>query len=456
MDFIDLVEPEERSLVTTNLERRFAGGADGAAYSFSLVRGDGVRVPVQVHMGLTLLEGDPVIVGILRNMTAEQEAEERARRAEIARAAAEKATKAKSEFLANISHDLRTPLTAVLGFAEQAVKRLDGAGTEGVGRYLSRIVNNAYRLSEVINDVLDLSKIESGQEEFAMVLVDFAKLISDVANDLSPIIEKRELSVVVRCDMPPAQVVVCDAAQISRVVLNLLSNAAKFADRGSVVEIRAWRDEDVAYFSIADEGVDIPADELVKIFEPFTQSSLTTRGRGAPAWALPCASGSSRPMGERFGPLWTGTTGWSSRSSCPSRDRNMGSRWRAELMIVNFKQRHRVLVVDDNRDIRELLGLELQDHQVFFAVDGEEGLAETRRLKPDLVVLDIMMPKLDGFSFLREVERDDGLKFLKVLVLSAKSTKEDLLQGLELGAIDYLTKPFKHDILAAKVDRLLR
>ena len=124
-------------------------------------------------------------------------------------------------------------------------------------------------------------------------------------------------------------------------------------------------------------------------------------------------------------------------------------------MAVNYKKRHRVLVVDDNRDIRELLGLELQDYQVFFAVDGEEGLVETRRLKPDLVVLDIMMPKLDGFAFLREVEKDEGLKFLKVLVLSAKSTKEDLLQGLELGAIDYLTKPFKKDILGAKVDRLL-
>ena len=124
-------------------------------------------------------------------------------------------------------------------------------------------------------------------------------------------------------------------------------------------------------------------------------------------------------------------------------------------MIVNLKKRHRVLVIDDNRDIRELLGLELQDYQVFFAVDGEEGLVETRRLKPDLVVLDIMMPKLDGFSFLRELEREDGLRFLKVLVLSAKSTKDDLLQGLQLGAIDYLTKPFKNDILAAKVDRLL-
>ena len=124
-------------------------------------------------------------------------------------------------------------------------------------------------------------------------------------------------------------------------------------------------------------------------------------------------------------------------------------------MLRNLKKRHRVLVIDDNRDIRELLDLELQDHQVFFAADGEEGLAEIRRLKPDLVVLDIMMPKLDGFSVLRELEKDDGLRFLKVLVLSAKSTKEDLLQGLQMGAIDYLTKPFKNEILAAKVDRLL-
>ena len=236
MDFIDLVDPEERPLVAGNLERRFAGDTDGATYSFSLVRGDGARVPVQVHMGLTLLDEDPVIVGILRSMTAEQEAEERARGAEIARAAAENATKAKSEFLANISHELRTPLTAVLGFAEQAVKRFDGDGTEGVGRYLSRIVTNAYRLSEVINDVLDLSKIEAGQEEFAMVRVDLGSLILDVAKDLWPLTEKKNLSVVVRNDLPPAQEVVCDAEQISRVVL--LSNAAKFAHQKSTIEIR--------------------------------------------------------------------------------------------------------------------------------------------------------------------------------------------------------------------------
>ena len=227
MDFIELVDPEERPLVSGNLERRLAGDPDGATYSFSLVRGDGVRVPVQVHTGLTLLEGAPVIVGILLSMTAEQGAEERARRAEIARAAAEDATKAKSEFLANISHELRTPLTAVLGFAEQAVKRFDGDQAEGVGRYLSRIVTNAYRLSEVINDVLDLSKIESGQEEFAMDPVDLGKLIVDVAKDLWPLTEKRDLSVFVQNDLPPAQVVICDAEQISRVVLNLLSNAAK-------------------------------------------------------------------------------------------------------------------------------------------------------------------------------------------------------------------------------------
>jgi len=286
MDFIDLVDPEERSLVTTNLERRFAGDAEGATYSFSLVRGDHARVPVQVHMGLSLFDEAPAIVGILRSMSAEQEAEKRALRAVIARAAAEKETKAKSEFLANISHELRTPLTAVLGFAEQAVKRLEGEGTEDVMRYLSRIVTNAYRLAEVINDVLDLSKIEAGQEKFTMGEVDFGRLISDVAKDLWSLTEKRDLSVIVRNDLPPEQAIVCDAEQISRVVLNLLSNAAKFANQKSMVEIRTWRNEDAAYFSIIDKGVEIPVDELVKIFEPFTQSSLTDKGSGGTGLGL--------------------------------------------------------------------------------------------------------------------------------------------------------------------------
>ena len=138
----------------------------------------------------------------------------------------------------------------------------------------------------MINDVLDLSKIEAGQEEFAMVRVDLGSLILDVAKDLWPLTEKKNLSVVVRNDLPPAQEVVCDAEQISRVVLNLLSNAAKFAHQKSTIEIRTWRHEDAVHFSIVDEGIAIPADELVKIFEPFTQSSLTDKGSGGTGLGL--------------------------------------------------------------------------------------------------------------------------------------------------------------------------
>ena len=115
----------------------------------------------------------------------------------------------------------------------------------------------------------------------------------------------------------------------------------------------------------------------------------------------------------------------------------------------------RILVVDDNEDIRDLVGLALGDYRIAYASDGIDGLAKTRQLRPDLVVLDIMMPRLDGFAFLSEVRKDDRLRFLKVVVLSARTMKEDLMKGLELGAIDYVTKPFKKDVLAAKVDRLI-
>jgi len=107
-----------------------------------------------------------------------------------------------------------------------------------------------------------------------------------VAKDLWSLTEKRDLSVIVRNDLPPEQAIVCDAEQISRVVLNLLSNAAKFANQKSMVEIRTWRNEDAAYFSIIDKGVEIPVDELVKIFEPFTQSSLTDKGSGGTGLGL--------------------------------------------------------------------------------------------------------------------------------------------------------------------------
>ena len=282
----DLVAPEDRSLVRNNIDRRFAGDDNASTYSYRLLRRDGTRAPVQAHNGLTTLKGKPVMIGILRSMTAEQEAGERARRAEIARAAAERATNAKSEFLANMSHELRTPLSAILGFAEQAEKQLDGGDIDGTRRHLSRVVANSDRLAEVIHSVLDLSKVEAGEEHFHFVRLDLGEIVREAISDLHSLVQKRRLSVRLINEIGPTREVVCDGNHIGRVVLNLLSNASKFADEGSSIDIRLWKEEESVWFSIADEGLEIPDHELETIFEPFRQSSRTDKGLGGTGLGL--------------------------------------------------------------------------------------------------------------------------------------------------------------------------
>lgn len=123
---------------------------------------------------------------------------------------------------------------------------------------------------------------------------------------------------------------------------------------------------------------------------------------------------------------------------------------------MNAIKAQRVLIADDNEDVRELVGIALDGYRLSFADDGEQALESVRRQQPDLVVLDIMMPRMDGFAFLEAIQRDETVRFLKVVVLSAKTMKDDMLKGFSLGAIDYLTKPFRTDVLRAKVDRLVQ
>ena len=273
-------------MVRRMMAQGLRGADEGAKFVFALARRGGGSLSVEARIVLTALEDRPTVIGLLRSMTAEQEAKELARKAELARAAAEDATRAKSAFLANISHELRTPLTAVIGFAEQAVAGIAEGDVDTVRQHLARVVANSERLAHVIDEVLDLSVIEAGAKTYRFEAYAVRDVVDDVIADLRALAEKRKLSVGISDALPDGHPAVFDRSDVSRVVVNLLSNAIKFANPASTIRIALWRENAQVFFSIANRGIGVPDDELERIFESFAQSSRTDQGAGGTGLGL--------------------------------------------------------------------------------------------------------------------------------------------------------------------------
>ena len=286
VDILDLVSPQDRAMVRRMMAQGLRGADEGAKFVFALARRGGESLSVEARIVLTAFEDRPTVIGLLRSMTAEQEAKELARKAELARAAAEDATRAKSAFLANISHELRTPLTAVIGFAEQAVVRIAEGDVDTVREHLARVVANSERLAHVIDEVLDLSVIEAGAKIYRFEAYAVRDVVDDVIADLRALAEKRKLLVGISDALPDGHPAVFDRSDVSRVVVNLLSNAIKFANPASTIRIALWRENAQVFFSIANRGIGVPDDELERIFESFAQSSRTDQGAGGTGLGL--------------------------------------------------------------------------------------------------------------------------------------------------------------------------
>lgn len=282
----DVVVPEDRPLVAELLHQAFRGTPQGHPAAFRIRRPDGGVVRVRAHLAGSHCRGTPVAVGIVQRASEAQEAEERARRAERAQAEAERACIARADFLASVNHELRTPLTAIVGFAEQAEMELADGQRDRLQRHLARIVANADRLAGVIGGVLDLSKIESNEQPANMLRHALATLARGAIADLAPLALRRGLTMRLTDTLGPDHRTACDGKLIGRLMVNLLSNAIKFADPGSEIGIRLWADGDAVCCEVADHGIDIPGDELERIFEPFAQSSRTRGHHGGTGLGL--------------------------------------------------------------------------------------------------------------------------------------------------------------------------
>lgn len=355
------------------------------------------------------------------------------------------ASRHKSEFLASMSHELRTPLNAVIGFSEVLLDRMFGEINERQEEYLRDILSSGRHLLELINDILDLSKVEAGQ----MVLEPSTFDVGSALEWASALHRERAAAHAITLTNEVAEdvgTIEADERQFRQVVLNLVANAVKFTPDGGSVSINAYREGTVLNVTVTDTGIGVPPEDRERIFETFQQGR-----RGAPKEeGTGLGLTLCRRIVELFGGrMWLESTpgvGSTFGFSVPGLPEQDG------VASPERDKRPAVLLVDDDRASLDLLSAYLDGSgtRVLRARDGVEALEQIRKVAPVAVVLDIKLPRLDGWDVLAELKADAATAAIPVVIASIV---DDRPRGLALGADEYLLKPIRRDEL---VDALRR
>jgi signal transduction histidine kinase/CheY-like chemotaxis protein len=392
---------------------------------------------------------------------AQAEISERQRELEVLTEQAQSASRAKSQFLANMSHELRTPMNAIIGYSEMLSDEAEDLGLEQFIPDLNRIRTAGKQLLDLINDILDLSKIEAGKIELHCEVFDVRQMISDVAVIAQPLAAKNsnQLHFHVAEDVGSLR---SDLTRVRQVLFNLLSNACKFTQSGQV-ELLVTRQPgtrgEQIQFQVKDSGIGMSPEQVGKVFEGFMQAdSSTTRKYGGTGLGLAIAKKFCEMLDGQISiesELGTGTvftvmlpalTGPEAPSVTPQLtvERPPTTSRRGEL--------GNILVIDDDPVIQDLMKsfLSREGYGVRIARDGPEGLRCARERRPDLITLDIAMPGVDGWSILATLKSDPELRDIPVVVLTVSDSKH---LGFALGAADYLMKPIDRDRLAGALRR---
>jgi PAS domain S-box-containing protein len=429
-----------RDIVAAQRTRRYDDGR--------LERADGTWFPAMLTISpCRKPDGRPGAVVAFRDVSAAKRAEEEAREARVAAEVARQAEHAKDEFLTTMSHELRTPLNAIIGYSEILAEELPDLGAESLVGDVGKIHGAGKHLLGLINDLLDLSKIEAGRMDLYVETFAVEDLVRDAVATVMPLVAKNDNQITLTVD-PKCGVIACDLTKLRQCLYNLLSNASKFTSAGAIgLDVRL--EDRRIVFDVTDTGIGMSEEQLGRLFRPFTQADAsTTRKYGGTGLGLTLTLKLARMMGGEL--------------EVTSRE-GEGSRFRLVIPVTQQEAQlavspavdadDAILVIDDDADARDLLGrlLSREGYRVVTARSGPEALAIARQKPPRAITLDALMPGMDGWSVLAELKADPVLAAVPVIMVTMV---DDRNRAYTLGATEFLGKPVDRARLLATLGRL--
>ena len=433
-----------------------------------MLNGEGQKIWILKSVVPVTLSGKDYLIESFVDLRKIKEVEEKLIQA---RMAAETANRAKSDFLATMSHELRTPLNSIIGFSDLIASGSVGEISDRQKRFIENISTSGKHLLALINNVLDLSKVEANKMELHYEIFSVADVFSELKQLISPLASKKGLMAefIIENDITT---IYADKTIFKQILFNLISNAIKFTPSNGTVTVSASRGEDMARFTVTDTGIGISEDGKGRLFQPFTQldSSINRQYAG---------TGLGLSLVKQFiemhnGNIWVaseigkGTT-FTFELPLIKEDRNKVIPGKAsgienaldETNIVSgtimpensICEKPLILVVEDDDNSRELLEITLENegYRVASASCGTEAIKLAGKLKPLAITLDIMMPGMDGWDVLKHLKEEEWTKEIPVIITSMLDDKE---MGKTWGAVDYFIKPVEKEFLIATLEKI--
>jgi PAS domain S-box-containing protein len=365
---------------------------------------------------------------------------------------------AKSEFVSTVAHELRTPMTSIQGYAELLLTGTMGALNLDQRHLLAIILSNTRRMSELIADLLDISRIEAGRVELDPVPLNLAQLVYEVQDSIAETVRERGLALKLNL-IPGIPPVLADHNRVVQVLVNLLSNAYRYTPAGGTITLTVRPAPGAVQIDVSDTGIGIEKQDQERIFERFYRVNH-------PQVAQEPGTGLGLPIVRSLvelhgGKVWVQSEpgqGSTFSFTLPAANTDAAA-WKASLSHQSASEGKmaKILIAEDEKDIRELIvfSLNFAGFEVVAAVDGQEALEKALEAKPDLIMMDVRMPRMTGYEACAKMKQMDELKHIPVVILSAKGQESEIQTGLNVGAYEYILKPFAPDELIQRVKKIV-